>query len=205
MQIGRDDDPLRQVFLLFQVIGHDRVDILADRGAKLDRGVRIARRERFLLRRNVVDRDHQEVLARLQPGFLHRLDRAELHVVVMGEHAADALQVVGRLDEGLHHLLAAVGGEIAALRLDDLHVREEGDDRLEPFLALYRRRGADGALQLDDVAVALARLGEPRASEPALEIEVGRNAGDEEGFICCVDVAVGQEDRNAGFFASAST
>jgi len=79
-----------------------------------------------------------------------------------------------------------------------LHVREIGDDRLEALLALDRGRRPGRALKLDDVAVPLARLGEPGAGKPALEIEVGRNAGDEEGFICCVDVAIGQENRNAG-------
>src|SRR5262249_18377639 len=109
------------------------------------------------------DRDHQHVLAWLEAGLLHGLDRTELHVVVMSERGADALEIVGRLDEGFHHLLAALRREITALRLDDLHVGEAGDDRLEALLAFDRRRRTGRSLLLDDVAAALARRSEPGA------------------------------------------
>src|SRR5271166_7197995 len=43
VQIRGDLHPLRQLLVVLQVVGHDRVDVLADRRAKLDGGVRVAR------------------------------------------------------------------------------------------------------------------------------------------------------------------
>src|SRR5208283_5260796 len=48
VEVGRNHDPLRQLLLVFQPVGDDRIDVLADRRAKLDRGVRVAGRQGFL-------------------------------------------------------------------------------------------------------------------------------------------------------------
>src|SRR5262249_12429907 len=85
---------------------------------------------------------------------------------------------------------------------DDLHLGEVADHGFETLLALDRRRRAGGALQFDDLAIALARLRQPGAGQLALEVEVGGDAGDEQRLVGDVDVAIGQEHRDAGSTAS---
>ena len=74
-----------------------------------------------------IDRDDQDVLARLEAGFLDRLDRADRHVVIMGVDRADVLAAVFGLDEAFHHFLALGAGEVAGLAADDLEVGVLGD------------------------------------------------------------------------------
>ena len=75
-----------------------------------------------------------------------------------------------RLEERLHHLLAALTGEVAGLRGDDLELRV-GEDAAEALGAVERRRRAGGALELDDVDVVGVGelLGDPLAGPLALD------------------------------------
>ncbi len=81
----------------------------------------------------------------LMPGFFHRLNRAQGHVVVMSEQHVDRFPL-GAFQKSFHHFFAFGPREIAALALDDFDSRRFGNDFLEALLAIDRRRGTGRAL-----------------------------------------------------------
>ena len=103
---------------------------------------------------HAVDGDDDDVGAGLEAGFLDGLDGADRHVVVVREQHVDLLAF--GLEERLHDFLALGAREVAGLRADDLVARIGGDDFGEALLAIVGGRRAHGALQLDDVDVALS-------------------------------------------------
>ena len=107
-----------------------------------------------------------------------------------------------RLQQRLGDLTALVAGEVAGLAGEDRHVGRLGLDRVvEPLLAVVGGRGADRALELDDLALAAGGLDRPFGDPLAFLDEVGADEGEivlarlgERG----IDAAVDQQHRNAG-------
>src|SRR6266702_4356783 len=182
--------------------GRDRIE----RGARhvrrqLDRGIGFAGDHRLEDIRDRVDRDGEDLLARLEAGFLHRLDRADHHVVIVRIDRADRLAAAFGLDEALHHLFALGPGEVAGLAAHHLQVRMLGDGGVKTLLAVGRDAGTDRALQLDDVAcLAACRLRQPFAGNGAFVHAVGGDGGEIQLLARRIDVAIEQHDRDLGFF-----
>src|SRR5205823_6557747 len=83
-----------------------------------------------------IDRYRQDVLARLEAGLLHRLDRADHHVVVVGVDRANRLAAAFGLDEAFHHLLALGAGEVAVWLRTTLRLAFLATTLSKPFLRL---------------------------------------------------------------------
>src|SRR3954467_830369 len=146
-----------------------------------------------------IDRDGEYLLARLEAGFLHRLDRADHHVVVVRINCADRLAAAFGLDEAFHHFLALGAGEVAGLAAYHLQVRMLGDGGVKTLLAVGSDAGADRALQFDGVAgLGADGLRQPVAGDLAFVNAVGGHGGEIELLPGGIDVAVEQHDRNLG-------
>ena len=154
------------------------------------------RLDRVLL---AVDRDDQDVLAGDLASGLDRGDGAERHLVVV---RVDDGRVGMRLQQGLGDLAALVAGEVAGLAGEDDHIGRLGLDRVvEALLAVVGGRGADRALELDDLALAAGLLDRPVGDALAFEDEVRADEGEEVDAGLGerrIDVAVDQQHRNAG-------
>ena len=123
-----------------------------------------------------VDRDDQNVLARNLAGGLDRGDRAERHFVVVG---VDDRRVGMGLEQRLGDLPSLVAVEVAGLAGDDGHLGRLGLDRLvEALLAIIGRRSADGAFQLDDLALAAGLVDRPVGDPLAFLDEVRADEGE---------------------------
>src|SRR5690606_3119575 len=122
--------------------------LFAQQRVALHRGVELAGLHRLERAAHAVDGDDADVAARLEPGFLDGLDRADGHVVVVREQHVDAPGL--GLEEGLHHFLAPGPGEVAALRAHDLEAAVALDHFLEAAHAVVGRGRTHRALQLDD-------------------------------------------------------
>ena len=177
---------------------HDLDELLAEQRRALDDVVDLAVGEGLHAVLHRVDRDDLDVDARNEPGRLDGLDRAESHVVVVGEDEVDARV---RLEQRLGDLLAARTGEVTRLARDHFEVRVLGDDLREALCTVDRRSGARGALELDDLN-GLGRVGvlvdDPLAGLLALDDEVGAEERLVERVILRVDRTVGEHDRDAG-------
>src|SRR5205823_13781550 len=105
-------DPLGQL-LPRQVATKGLVGRRAEERSALDGAVQLAFHHGLERLLDAVDRDHEDVLARLQARFLDGLDGAKGHAVTVREHRIDLLPF--RLEERLHQLLAARGRPVAVL------------------------------------------------------------------------------------------
>src|SRR2546430_5029373 len=193
------DGALRKGFSGLEVL-HGFHQLRPEQGAALDGGVQLSCHHRLESALHRIDRHDHDVLAGLETGLLDRVDGADRHVVVVRIEHVDL--VVG-LEERLHDLLAFGAREVAGLGAGDLEIRVALRDFLEPDLAIDRRGGSDGALELDDVHVPFRgelldrRIRDQplRRAAPLLD-EVGAHEGDPERVVLHVDVAVGEDDRD---------
>jgi hypothetical protein len=85
-----------------------------------------------------------------------------------------------RLEQRLGDLAALVAGKVARLAGEDDHSRRLGLDRIvEALLAIVGGGGADGAFELDDLALAACLLDRPIGDPLALLDEVRADEGEE--------------------------
>ena len=125
--------------------------------------------------RVAVDRDDDHVLARHLAGGLDRRDRADRHLVVV---RIDRGRVGVGLQQRLGDLAALVAGEVAGLGGHDLHAGNCLDRLVEALLRSIGRRGAGGALELDDLGVAVRRPWSAPRRRACLLHEVRADEGD---------------------------
>src|SRR3954451_2806042 len=137
----RERAVLREVLLLDSVVGEDALDqacrLVTEERVALDDVVDLPVDQRLHTVVDSVDRDDLDVGPRLAAGRLDGLDRAEGHVVVVGEHEVDPVDAV-LLQEAIHDLLAAVAGEVAGLGVDRLDLAAR-DALVEPGGAVVGR------------------------------------------------------------------
>src|SRR5690606_16011038 len=185
---GRVDDDGLCGDLLARVHLLDEVDdLVAEHRVALDDEVELAVVQGLQAVADRVDRDDDDVLARLLARSLDRLDRAETHVVVVGE---DQVHVGVGLKGRLDRRLALGAGEVARRLADDL-VR--ADDGVEALLAVDLGTRAERALELEDLGVGVVLL-DPLAGHLALEAEVRPDPGDVGVLDRGVDRAVDEHD-----------
>src|SRR5688572_13133640 len=178
--------------------GHGSHQLRAEQRIALDGRIQLAGDHGLESAFHRVDGHDENFLAGLAARFLDGLDGANGHVVVVRKQHVDLARL--GLEDGFHGLFALGAREIPGLRTDDPEMRIGGDDFFEALLAIVRGRGADGALQLDDVHV----LGggrefftDPAAGLAAFLDEVGtEKSGVERGI--AGHRAVSEDDRDAG-------
>ena len=105
---------LEDAFLSLDALGqgllrHDRLNgiekLRADQRIALDSAIELACRHRLERAAHAINRNDEDVFARLDARLLHRLDRAERHIVVVREERGDVL-AIGTLEKRLHDFLA---------------------------------------------------------------------------------------------------
>ena len=132
-------------------------------------------------------------------GSFDRRDGAERHLVIM---RVDDGRVGMRLQQRLGDLTALVAGEVAGLAGQDDHIGRLRLDRVvEALLAVVSGRSANRAFELDDLALAAGLLDCPIGDPLTFLHEVRADEGEEVDAglgELRVDVAVGQQHRNAG-------
>ena len=126
-------------------------------------------------------------------------DGAKRHFVVV---SVDDGRVGMGLQQGLGDLAALVAGKVAGLAGEDDHVGRLGlDGVVEALLAIVGRRSADGAFELDDLALAACLLDRPIGDPLTLEDEVRADESEEVHARLGerrIDIAVDQQHRDAG-------
>src|SRR6476660_9583505 len=165
------EHPGRHSLAVLDLLGEVH-ELWAEQRAALDDKVDLSVGQRLHAVLHRVDGDDLDVLAGHLARRLDGLDGAEAHVVVL---RVDHVDLRLRLQEGLHHLLAARAGEVTGLARDDLQVGVGGDGRGEALGAVDGRGGSGGALELHDVDGTRRRLllpDEPVARLLALGDEV---------------------------------
>src|ERR1700733_12219778 len=192
-------DDHRGNFLALGVIVQDVKASWAEPRVALARAAELAIDDRLHAILFAVNRNHKNVLARHLSGCLDGGDRAKRHFVIVG---VDDRRVGMSLQQRLRYLTALVASEVAGLAGENYHAGGLGFDCLvKALLAVVRRRSADRALELDDLALAAGLFDRPIGHSLTFLHEIRANEGEKvdtglgERWI---DVTVDQEHRNAG-------
>ena len=116
----------------------------------LNRNIELAGHHGFESALHGVDRNDDDVAARLHAGGFDRLNGTNRHVVVV---CVKNLDILVGLEEGFHDFLALGAGEVTGLRAGDLEARISLDHFFKALLAVDGRCRTNGTLQFNDVHV----------------------------------------------------
>ena len=171
-----------------------------EEGAAFDGGVEFASDHGFEGAFHAIDGEDEDIGAGFFSGFFDGLDGPDGHVIIVG---VDDREGGVNFEEGFGDLFATGAGEFAALGGDDFHLGRGFDAGFEAAFAVDGGGGAWGALEFDDLGLAVGFFGEPIGGHLAFGDEIGSDEGGVEGLVFHLDSAIDEDDGDLGFFGFA--